>query len=302
MAGRGRLKCGPISRTRVALAKAEAQGMTPIASIRVGHRHRKDPGDIAALAASIDDVGRMHPIVITLDGRLIAGERRLLAARLGLDRIATTVVRLRTLRGASTPNAMRKQFTPSEQVGSGARWRPSTEAADETASQSEAMHREAETGPLGQTAGRATKWRTISARPTETFCKQIQVVQAAEAEPENRSAPGRHGPDGQGQRAAQAAHCPTQGRGHCSGAAAASWARPLSRNRRRPALAYELGDEQPSSRGLPVPTMTVDGIKALPVGEIAAPEFYPVAMDDHFSDGPRLRGGGRVGIQTHKQF
>lgn len=50
-----------------------------IASIRVEKRRREDLGDIAALARNIDRHGLIHPIVITDDNVLIAGERRLRA-------------------------------------------------------------------------------------------------------------------------------------------------------------------------------------------------------------------------------
>ena len=49
-------------------------GTLDIASIRVGERRRKDMGDIASLARSIADVGLLHAVVVTPDGRLIAGE------------------------------------------------------------------------------------------------------------------------------------------------------------------------------------------------------------------------------------
>jgi ParB family chromosome partitioning protein len=64
----------------------------PIGRIRVGERHRKDLGDIAPLAASIAEVGLLHPIVIRPDGTLIAGERRLRAAELlGWTEIPVTI-------------------------------------------------------------------------------------------------------------------------------------------------------------------------------------------------------------------
>ena len=45
-----------------------------IDEIVVGERHRRDPGDIASLAANVAELGLLHPIVI--HGTLIAGERR----------------------------------------------------------------------------------------------------------------------------------------------------------------------------------------------------------------------------------
>jgi ParB-like nuclease domain len=52
----------------------------PVDRIRVGERHRKDMGDVSALAASMRELGLLHPVVVRPDGTLIAGERRLPAA------------------------------------------------------------------------------------------------------------------------------------------------------------------------------------------------------------------------------
>lgn len=52
-----------------------------IDSITVGIRHRKDPGDLAKLAESIDRLGLLQPITITPDGLLVCGWRRLEAVR-----------------------------------------------------------------------------------------------------------------------------------------------------------------------------------------------------------------------------
>jgi ParB-like chromosome segregation protein Spo0J len=92
-----------------------------INSIVIGDRHRRDLGDIDALAASIADVGLMHPIVITPDGRLIAGQRRLEACRqLGWVTIQVTVIELdELLKGELAENSMRKDFAPSEAVAIG---------------------------------------------------------------------------------------------------------------------------------------------------------------------------------------
>ncbi|WP_457298656.1 ParB N-terminal domain-containing protein [Phyllobacterium sp. P5_D12] len=55
-----------------------------IADIIVGPRLRRDLGDIAGLAASIEALGLLQPIVVTPGNELIAGHRRLLAChRLG---------------------------------------------------------------------------------------------------------------------------------------------------------------------------------------------------------------------------
>src|SRR5690625_4118061 len=50
-------------------------------SIHVGNRHRKDLGDIDALATSIERDGLLQPITITPDGVLVCGARRLAAIK-----------------------------------------------------------------------------------------------------------------------------------------------------------------------------------------------------------------------------
>ena len=60
--------------------------------IFVGPRTRRDMGDIAALAASIGDLGLLNPITVDEDGRLLAGARRLAACKLlGWTEIPVTV-------------------------------------------------------------------------------------------------------------------------------------------------------------------------------------------------------------------
>ena len=53
-----------------------------ISDIIIGKRHRRDMGDLDALARTIRDLGLLHPVVIRPDVTLIAGERRLCAAKL----------------------------------------------------------------------------------------------------------------------------------------------------------------------------------------------------------------------------
>ena len=90
--------------------------MSPISTIKIGTRHRHDMGDIASLARSIESVGLLHPIVITPDNVLIAGERRLTACKeLGWTEVPVTVVPLdEIVRGEFAENADRKNFAPSE--------------------------------------------------------------------------------------------------------------------------------------------------------------------------------------------
>jgi hypothetical protein len=87
-----------------------------INKIRVRGRFRKNLGDTNSLAASIEEVGLLHPIVVRPDGRLIAGERRLAACReLGWTSVPVTFVDLKeVIRGEFAENAHRKNFLPSE--------------------------------------------------------------------------------------------------------------------------------------------------------------------------------------------
>lgn len=50
-------------------------------AIEVGVRHRREPGDLSTLVASIERVGLLQPITITPDGLLICGYRRLEAVK-----------------------------------------------------------------------------------------------------------------------------------------------------------------------------------------------------------------------------
>lgn len=91
-----------------------------IDSIVVGKRHRQDPGDIAALMRSIEEVGLLQPITITPDGVLVCGWRRLEAVRrLGWRTLRVWVRsgisdRLSGLLAQQDENAQRKPLSPLE--------------------------------------------------------------------------------------------------------------------------------------------------------------------------------------------
>ena len=88
--------------------------------IRIGSRFRKDLGDVGDLAASIQILGLLQPIVVDRDSNLIAGERRIQAhIRLGKRQIEATIVDLdddHRLRAQQDENMARKQFTMTEAV------------------------------------------------------------------------------------------------------------------------------------------------------------------------------------------
>jgi ParB-like chromosome segregation protein Spo0J len=90
----------------------------PITDIKVGKRHRRDMGDIKAFATNVREIGILQPVVVTPPGKLIAGERRLLAAKeAGLCDVPVHVVDIDAIaRGELAENTYRKDFTPSEMV------------------------------------------------------------------------------------------------------------------------------------------------------------------------------------------
>jgi ParB-like chromosome segregation protein Spo0J len=94
-------------------------GETSIDRIIVADRFRKDFGDLESLARSIQSEGLLQPVGITMDHRLVFGERRLRACRdvLGRKTIETRIVDVSSIiAGEFAENEMRKDFTPSERV------------------------------------------------------------------------------------------------------------------------------------------------------------------------------------------
>lgn len=101
-----------------------------LSEVRKGKRFRTDLGDIDALAASIRANGLLHPIVVTSDNMLIAGERRLAAvAALGWVRVPVRVIDpVDLLTAERDENAVRKDFTPTEAAAIAAAIRPVEQA------------------------------------------------------------------------------------------------------------------------------------------------------------------------------
>jgi N6-adenosine-specific RNA methylase IME4 len=154
--------------------------MMKVSAITVGSRHRRDLGDIDALARTISEDGLLHPIVVSPDGTLIAGERRLEAVkRLGWESIPVTVVELDEIaRGEFAENAHRKDFLPSEIDAIRRTLEPHLKA--------EARDRMSEARKVGKvsTPSRARDkigaFAGVSGRTVE---KISQVCEAAEADP-----------------------------------------------------------------------------------------------------------------------
>lgn len=162
----------------------------PISSIKAGKRHRKDLGDVKALAASIEEIGLLHAVVVTPDRRLVAGLRRLKACkRLGWKTIPVRVVDLdRVIEGEFAENACRKDFTLSEIAAIAKQLRPIVEKRARER-QVSGLNRGADR-PVGQNAhnGATGKSRDIIGRYVglsgTTLEKVEQIVQAAEEDPE----------------------------------------------------------------------------------------------------------------------
>ena len=90
-----------------------------ISEIKIKKRIRKDPGDIEGLAASLRQHGLMNPVVVNSRNELIAGYRRLQAARcLGWRHIEATVMEaadeLAKLELEVDENVLRRDFTSEE--------------------------------------------------------------------------------------------------------------------------------------------------------------------------------------------
>lgn len=78
-------------------SRGHAELQRSIESIRIGARHRRDPGDLQQLVDSLQRFGLLQPITITTDSYLICGFRRLEAAR----RLGWTNVRVWVRSGLS---------------------------------------------------------------------------------------------------------------------------------------------------------------------------------------------------------
>jgi N6-adenosine-specific RNA methylase IME4 len=96
--------------------------LVEVERITVANSFRKDLGDIEELEASIQELGLLHPVVITVEGVLIAGRRRLEACkRLGYEAIYANIVEnledaVDFLKAQSDENSVRKDLLPSEAV------------------------------------------------------------------------------------------------------------------------------------------------------------------------------------------
>lgn len=158
-------------------------------SIVIGDRVRKEMGDIQSLAASIKRHGLLHPVVVQTDKTLVAGHRRIEAARrLGWHEIAVTVIDVADLLSAERDeNTERKDFTPTEAVAIGRLIEEQHKAKlDATKSERNRANRLGNDVPnrpavLGKTRDAAARAVGMAA---EKYRQAKEVVTAAETEPE----------------------------------------------------------------------------------------------------------------------
>ena len=156
-----------------------------IDAIDVGFRYRKELGDLRSLAESIEEVGLLHPVVVTPAGRLIAGQRRLAACRLlGWAEVPITVVDLlQAARGEAHENFVRKDLLPSEIVALKRAIEPLERRAARERQGSRADLCHPATVAEGQGDARDKIARYLGVGRT-TIERAEAVVEAAEEEPE----------------------------------------------------------------------------------------------------------------------
>jgi ParB-like chromosome segregation protein Spo0J len=168
----------------------------PITDIKIGERHRKDLGDIDALAKSINEVGLLQPVVLTPDLELVAGHRRIEALkRLGLAEVPARVLELspvEMLQAEHDENEVRKNFTPSELVAIGRTLE--VEVAKAAEARKRATQAKPGEGKVGgdlevTTGNEQAKTRDIVADALGVsgmhYQRAKRVVEAAEADPES---------------------------------------------------------------------------------------------------------------------
>lgn len=165
----------------------------PIDKITIGPRFRQDLGDIPALAASIEAIGLLHPIIVTTEYELVAGGRRVAAhEHLGRTTIEARVIDLDDPMAAEVDeNAQRKPYVISEWVaiGRARRGRDKKNAEDRMREGAKQGGRGKKKPPVNITEGlEVGPARDVTAKAAGmswlTFERAEKVVRAAEEEPE----------------------------------------------------------------------------------------------------------------------
>jgi ParB-like chromosome segregation protein Spo0J len=167
-----------------------------IADIQIpSTRARKDMGDIAALAASIESVGLLQPVVVDKNHRLIAGHRRIKALQtLNCDEVEVRVVAglddaVQALTAERDENTCREAFKPSEATSLGERLEAlERERAKERreATQAKPGHRIGDdilSAPIGKGSTRDIVGKAVGMSGM-SYTRAKAVVNAAKKEPE----------------------------------------------------------------------------------------------------------------------
>ncbi len=239
-----------------------------IDQIQIGFRYRKDLGDVRALAASIAEVGLLHPVVVTTSGRLIAGQRRMEACRLlGWTEVPVTVVDLlQAARGEAHENFVRKDLLPSEIVA--------LKRAIEPLERREARLRQGSRADLSHPATVAESQKACPGDARDNIAKYLgvgrttieraeAVVAAAEEEPEEYGyLVDQMDRSGKVAGAFRRLEVLRQAKG-LEAAAPEFPTGPFQVVVADPPWRYDSGN------ALPYPTMPLDNIKAMPVRDIA---------------------------------
>jgi len=155
--------------------------------ITIGTRYRRELGDIAGLAHSIEEIGLLHPVVINVERELIAGQRRLAACGLlGWETVPVRMVDLDDiLRGEHDENVVRKDFVPSEAVAIARALEPREKAAARERQGARVdlqLVGKLPTSPPAKKRARDKLARAVG-MSGRTLEKAAEVVTAAEADP-----------------------------------------------------------------------------------------------------------------------
>jgi N6-adenosine-specific RNA methylase IME4 len=147
-----------------------------IGEIKIDKRFRKAIGDLSPLIESMKTIGLLHPIVISKDKTLIAGQRRIEAAKkLGWISIPATIIDVKqVLRGELDENAARKDFTPSEQAAiAKAIWKEEEQKAKD---RKKAGIRPSGNLPEGgRTRDLVARWVGVSGK---TLVKELEILES----------------------------------------------------------------------------------------------------------------------------
>lgn len=90
-----------------------------LTEIRIGNRIRKNPGDLSELKDSMRRLGLLQPILVDTDNNLVAGFRRLEAAKeLGWETIDARLIEVKDRKERliieADENVTRRDFSPEE--------------------------------------------------------------------------------------------------------------------------------------------------------------------------------------------